>query len=193
MPIDYGADRIWIVNVGDLEADGVSHRVLSESCVESRKWPKEKLAEFTKLWATREFGPKYAAEIADIVSKYTKYNGRRKPELLEPDTFSLINYQEADRVWREWKAITDKAEAYLRTASGRISAMRSSNSCSIPRKHPRKSPSSTLPRERIICMLSQGRASANDRSAASHAHCFRRRGTCRRIQPQTRPSANGTT
>ncbi len=50
-------------------------------------------------------------EIADIVAKYGKFNGRRKPELLEPGTFSLENYGEADRVLADWKAITDKAEA----------------------------------------------------------------------------------
>ena len=49
-------------------------------------------------------------QIADIVSKYTKYNGRRKPELLDPDTFSLVNYQEADKVLADWKSITAEAE-----------------------------------------------------------------------------------
>ncbi len=37
----------------------------------------------------REFGPEHAAEIAGIVATYTKYNGRRKPEMLAPDTYSL--------------------------------------------------------------------------------------------------------
>ena len=54
--------------------------------------------EFTRLWAEREFGPEHATDIADLVAKYTKYNGRRKPELLAPDTYSLVNYQEAETV-----------------------------------------------------------------------------------------------
>ena len=29
--------------------------------------------------------------LREIISKYTKYNGRRKPELLYPNTYSLIN------------------------------------------------------------------------------------------------------
>ena len=32
----------------------------------------------------------HAAEIAELIAKYTKYNGRRKPELLEPGTYSLV-------------------------------------------------------------------------------------------------------
>ena len=30
LALNYGADRIWVVNVGDLKADGVSDRVLPE-------------------------------------------------------------------------------------------------------------------------------------------------------------------
>ena len=35
-----------------------------------------------KHWAEEQFGEKYSDEIAEILSKYTKYNSRRKPELL---------------------------------------------------------------------------------------------------------------
>ncbi len=56
-------------------------------------------------------GRTHAGEIADILAKYTKYNGRRKPELLSPTTYSLVNYQEAETVVADFKAITRKAEA----------------------------------------------------------------------------------
>ena len=106
----YDANRIWIVNVGDLKPMEFPIEFFLSLAWNPERWPKDKIGEFTKQWATREFGLKYAADIADIVSKYTKYNGRRKPELLEPDTYSLVNYQEADRILADWKAITDKAE-----------------------------------------------------------------------------------
>jgi hypothetical protein len=106
----YGANRVWIVNVGDLKPMEFPIEFFLTLAWNPEVWPKERISEFTKLWATREFGPKYAADIADIVSKYAKYNGRRKPELLEPETYSLTNYQEADRVAADWQAITDKAE-----------------------------------------------------------------------------------
>jgi hypothetical protein len=106
----YGADRIWIVNVGDLKPMEFPIEFFMSLAWEPQRWPKERLNEYTRLWAEREFGPTYAVEIADIVNKYTKYNGRRKPELIAPDTFSLVDYQEADRVLAEWKAISDEAE-----------------------------------------------------------------------------------
>jgi hypothetical protein len=74
------------------------------------RWPKEKMAEFTELWAAREFGRAHATEIADLVGKTLKYNGRRKPELLDPGTYSVIDYQEADRAVADYHAIVSKAE-----------------------------------------------------------------------------------
>ena len=63
------------------------------------------------------------------LNKYTKYNGRRKPELLDPDTFSLVNYHEAERVLAEWKAITDKAEQINAKLPSTKRATRSTNWC----------------------------------------------------------------
>jgi Glycosyl hydrolase family 115/Gylcosyl hydrolase family 115 C-terminal domain len=110
LALHYGADRIWIVNVGDLKPMEFPIEFFLSLAWNPARWPKESLGEFTKLWVTREFGAEYAPEIADILSKYAKYNGRRKPELLEAGTYSLVNYREADTVVAEFQAITAKAE-----------------------------------------------------------------------------------
>ena len=110
----YDARRIWIVNVGDLKPMEFPIEFFLDYAWNPARWPHDKLTEFGRLWATREFGSEHAAEIADLVAKYTKYNGRRKPELLEPGTFSLDHYDEADRVLAEWKAIENQAEDLYR-------------------------------------------------------------------------------
>ncbi|HEY9510573.1 MAG TPA: glycosyl hydrolase 115 family protein, partial [Verrucomicrobiae bacterium] len=106
----YGADRLWIVNVGDLKPMEFPIEFFLTFARQPDQWPADRLGEYTRLWAEREFGPEHAGAIAEIVSRYTKFNGRRKPELLEPGTFSLENYDEADRVIADWKAIVEKAE-----------------------------------------------------------------------------------
>ena len=106
----YDARRIWIVNVGDLKPMEFPIEYFLSLAWNPERWPRQKIAEFGKLWAEREFGPTYADAIADIVAKYTKYNGRRKPELLEPGVFSLENYGEADAVLADWEALTARAE-----------------------------------------------------------------------------------
>jgi hypothetical protein len=107
---NYGANRIWIVNVGDLKPMEFPIEFFLTMAWDVERWPRESIPKYSRMWAQREFGAKYAPEIADIISKYTKYNGRRKPELLEPDTFSLVDYQEADRVLADWRTLTRQAE-----------------------------------------------------------------------------------
>ncbi len=107
---NYGATKIWILNVGDLKPMEFPIEFFMQLGWNPQRWPKEKISEFTKLWVNREFGPKYADEIAYIISKYTKYNARRKPELLDTKTYSLVNYREADNVIVDYNAITTKAE-----------------------------------------------------------------------------------
>ena len=68
------------------------------------------VADYQRRWAEREFGPEHAAEIADIVSKYAKYNGIRKPDLLNPTVFSLVNYREAEIFSDEWNDIMMRAQ-----------------------------------------------------------------------------------
>jgi hypothetical protein len=107
---NYGANRIWIVNVGDLKPMEFPIEFFLGMARDPQRWGKDHIQEFSELWAEREFGPEHAVEIADIVSKYTQYNSRRKPEQLEPDTFSQVNYREAERVFSEWKSLTERAE-----------------------------------------------------------------------------------
>jgi len=106
----YGADRIWIVNVGDLKPMELPIDFFLNMAWKPDNWPKERIGEFTRLWVARQFGTQFAPDIADVLSKYTKYNGRRKPELLEPGTFSLIDYREADTVFADFQAAVAKAE-----------------------------------------------------------------------------------
>jgi hypothetical protein len=106
----YGATRIWIVNVGDLKPMEFPMEFFLTFARDPQRWPKEKLGEFTIEWATREFGPTYAPEIAKIMEEYAKYNGRRKPELLEPGTYSQVDYEEADRVAAEFQSAVNQAE-----------------------------------------------------------------------------------
>ena len=71
----------------------------------------EALANFGLNWASQQFGKKHAKEIADIVEGYTRHNGRRKPELVAPSTYSINVYDEAHRISEELAALELKAES----------------------------------------------------------------------------------
>jgi len=106
----YGADRIWIVNVGHFKGYEFPLEFFMHLAWDTGRWTNDNLEEYTRLWAEREFGAPHAGEIAEIISAYTKYNGRRKPELLDANTYSLVNYQEAENVVADYQAVADKAE-----------------------------------------------------------------------------------
>jgi GH35 family endo-1,4-beta-xylanase len=114
----YGADRVWIVNVGDLKPMEFPTEFFLTMAWDPDRWPRTRVTEFGRRWAAREFGPAHADGIAAVVAAYTKYNGRRKPELLGPETFSLVNDNEADRVLANWQAVTAGAEAIDRDLPG---------------------------------------------------------------------------
>lgn len=107
----YGADRIWIVNVGDLKPMEYPIEFFLRYAWRPADWPYERLGEYAECWAARQFGADHAAEIARLLDGYTKLNGRRKPELLAPDTFSIVNYREAAGVLAEWKALAETVTA----------------------------------------------------------------------------------
>ncbi|MBC3538820.1 glycosyl hydrolase 115 family protein [Rufibacter sediminis] len=104
------ADRIWIVNVGDIKPMEFPTEFFLDYAWNPEKWPAERLEEYTQLWAERQFGAEHAPAIADILAKYAKYNARRKPELLAPNTYSLTNYQEAERIVADYNRLAQEAE-----------------------------------------------------------------------------------
>jgi hypothetical protein len=103
------ADRLWVVNVGDLKPMEIPIEFFLTYAWNPAAWPAERLPEYLRLWAAREFGPEHASEIAGIVDGYTRFNGRRKPEQLEPTTYSLVNYNEAERIVKEYKDLAARA------------------------------------------------------------------------------------
>ncbi len=107
----YGANRIWIVNVGDIKPMEFPIQFFLDYAWNPERYPAERLADYTRAWAEREFGPEHAAEIAEIVTRYTIYNGRRKPEMLEPRTYSLVDYREAETVVDDYRTLARRAEA----------------------------------------------------------------------------------
>jgi hypothetical protein len=106
----YGANQIWIVNVGDIKHMELPTEFFLDYAWSPDAWPHDRLNEYTQQWAARQFGTNHAAAIAEILSGYTKFNARRKPELLSADIYSLHHYREAERVTAEFNALAASAE-----------------------------------------------------------------------------------
>jgi len=107
---EYGANQIWVVNVGDLKPMELPISFFLDYAWNPDKLPVTEVAAYTQRWASQQFGPKYATDIADILAKYAKYNARRKPELLDANTYSLATGEWATVV-ADYNTLLTRAEA----------------------------------------------------------------------------------
>ncbi len=107
---NYGAKKLWLVNVGDIKPMEFPISFFLEYAWNPDAIPAKALPDYYTSWAARQFGTEYAEEIGNILKKYTKYNARRKPELISPETYSLHYYNEAERVVDDYNQLGAKAE-----------------------------------------------------------------------------------
>jgi hypothetical protein len=107
----YGADKLWIVNVGDLKPLELPTEFFLSMAWNPGDWGPAQMAQYLQRCAARDFGPAHATEIAELIAGYTRLNGRRKPELLSPDTYSLLNYREFETVAAEARGLAERARA----------------------------------------------------------------------------------
>jgi hypothetical protein len=105
------AQTIWIVNVGDIKPLEIpinhffdlAYDITLYQSANSTNW-------WLQQWAAREFGASRAKDIADIVATYSHLAARRKYESIDTSTYSMINYEEGDKVLAEWQALGKRAQ-----------------------------------------------------------------------------------
>jgi hypothetical protein len=112
---EMGANRIWIVNVGDLKPMEFPIQFFLDYAWNPDAIPAEALPAYTRRWAAQQFGPERAGDIGDIVTTTLKYAGRRKPELLDTATYSVTNFREAETVVADYAALQQRAERIGKT------------------------------------------------------------------------------
>lgn len=105
----YGADRIWVVNVGDLKPMEFPISFFLDYAWKPAAIQADDLQPYTEQWCAQQFGDEHAKESASLLSLYLKYNGRVKPELLNENTYSLENYNEFERVVTAYQELRTRA------------------------------------------------------------------------------------
>ncbi len=84
---DSGVDRLWVVNVGDIKPMEYPLSFFMDMAWNPKAMTPDALKAYPAQWATQQFGPDHAQEIGEILTRYSQYNARRKPELLDSDAF----------------------------------------------------------------------------------------------------------
>lgn len=106
---EHNVNRIWLVNVGDIKPMEFPVSFFLDFAWDPDRIDTNLMDHYPELWAAQQFGPDFAGEIGQLLTEYTRINSRRKPELLTPDTYSLIHFREAQRVVEDYNRLADEA------------------------------------------------------------------------------------
>jgi hypothetical protein len=113
---DHGADRLWMLNVGDIKPAEIAIDFFLRLGWNVEAWSEQSLASYPREWAARQFGPEHAAEIGEILASYYLLNYERKPEHLQwwlpnqppaPSTFSADEVKRRLAMFAALKARTE--------------------------------------------------------------------------------------
>ena len=122
---EHGADRIWILNVGDLKPAEIDIDFFLQLAWDAQRWRRDDQLAFLCDWAARQFGPEQADEIGSILAEYYLLGYQRKPEHLQwwlpnqPPRPSPFTPEEAARrlaAFADLRARVDRVAAALPAA-----------------------------------------------------------------------------
>ncbi len=84
-----GARALWIVNVGDIKPMEFPISFFFKQAWNPEAMTPSALKNFPQQWAQQTFGSAHAEAIADLMTRYSKFAARRKPELVDADSFMI--------------------------------------------------------------------------------------------------------
>lgn len=86
---NYGVDKIWILNVGDLKPNEYPMDFFLRMAWDPTSFNQDNLGEYAREFCEEQFGKDQSAEAAGILSIYCKYNSRITAEMLNHKTYNL--------------------------------------------------------------------------------------------------------
>ncbi|KAF1948498.1 hypothetical protein CC80DRAFT_540851 [Byssothecium circinans] len=105
-----GANQLWVFNVGDIKPLEIPLSFVMSLAWDSDAVTLGDLPAFLQPFTVRTFGTELAAPSTNLLLKYDKLIALRKHEHVTPETFSLVNYSEADTILSSWEALLNDAE-----------------------------------------------------------------------------------
>ncbi len=84
-----GAKTIWIVNVGDIKPLEFPISFFFKQAWNPDAMTPAALNQYPEAWARATFGVSQASAVADLITRYSKYTARRKPELIDAGSFMI--------------------------------------------------------------------------------------------------------
>jgi hypothetical protein len=97
---DYGVDKLWVVNVGDIKPMEYPITLFLDMAWDPTRYTANNLLDHPRKFCAEQFGADQAEEAMRILNLYSKYNGRVTAEMLDRRTYNLET--------GEWKKVSDE-------------------------------------------------------------------------------------
>lgn len=110
---DYGAQKVWIINVGDLKPAETQIEYFLELARDVEGVNKISSEEYLAQKAKRDFGftNEQAIEYASIHTEFLRLANSRRPEHMENNLFDLVVYNEGQKHVDEFESLVDRSTA----------------------------------------------------------------------------------
>lgn len=119
---DFGVDKLWIVNVGDIKPAEMNIEYFMQMAWDIDVWDHQNSSEFIAEWVSREFGEEYASGVVEVMEKHYELGYARRPESLmmwngrkkelKWDWFSLDNYDDEAQIRiNDYESLINKVDA----------------------------------------------------------------------------------
>lgn len=108
---DRDATKIWVINVADIKPMEMPFGFIMDLAWDPSRFSYEAIPWYVEQFCAREFGSEHAKEIASILMEYTRLIARRRIESIIPSTYSVLNYNESQRVMGEWDSLAQRTMA----------------------------------------------------------------------------------
>ena len=108
----YGADRLWVFNVGDIKPAEIGIDYSLRLAWDIDKFTNDNVRDYLELWAWQQFGFDSKEEVADILIEYFRLAQARKPEhmLSGGFRFAMDSFgDELEQRVQDYKQISDRA------------------------------------------------------------------------------------
>ena len=106
LAFDYGIDRMWILNVGDLKPMEYPIQLFMDMAWDPKKYDVDHLLDHTRDFCAESFGADQACEATQLLNLVSKYNGRITSEMLDAKTYTT---QEFAQVVADYQALEARA------------------------------------------------------------------------------------
>ncbi|KAL4976388.1 hypothetical protein BDW66DRAFT_159759 [Aspergillus desertorum] len=97
-------NRIWVINVGDIKPVELPLSFAVDLAWDVSRFDFDMIPSYLETLAARDFGLEFSKELSSA-----RLTGLRNSEMIEPTTYSILDFREAETVLNDWKRLADEA------------------------------------------------------------------------------------